>query len=57
MRASKEAEILSSRIENLDKSMQHLAELLTQLVVSSYKTQHLSDLEMFLQSESFTSGE
>lgn len=56
VRASKEAEILSSRIENLDKSMQHLAELLTQLVVSSYKTQHLSDLEMFLQSESFTSG-
>lgn len=56
IRAKKEAEILSTRIEELDKSMQHLATLLSSLVASSYQTQHLSDLEMFMQSANFTAG-
>lgn len=51
--AKKEIEILSARIENLSESMTKLAGLLTQLVASSYKAEHLSDLEMYLKTTNF----
>ncbi|MBQ6154349.1 hypothetical protein IJI99_00520, partial [bacterium] len=53
VRAGKEAEILSARIENLSESMEKMAALLTQLVVSSYKAQHISQLEIYLANENF----
>lgn len=53
IKAKKEVEILSARIENLSESMEKLAGLLTQLVASSYKSEHLSDLEMYLRTANF----
>lgn len=53
VRAGKEADILSARIDNLEQSMEHLAALLSQLVVTSYKAQHYSSLEMFLANKNF----
>lgn len=54
IKAKKEAEILSQRIENLSESMDKLAGLLTQLVVSSYKSTHVSELEMYLEAGNFS---
>lgn len=54
VKARKEVEILSARIENLGESMEKLARLLSQLVVTSYKANHVSDLEMYLSSDNFT---
>ncbi len=53
IKAKKEVEILSARIENLSDSMEKLAGLLTQLVASSYKAEHISDLEMYLKTANF----
>ncbi len=51
--AKREIEILSARIENLSLSMEKMAGLLTQLVASSYKAEHISDLEMYLKTTNF----
>ncbi len=56
VKAGKEAEILSARIENLAASMERMAALLSQLVVTSYKSQHVSTLEMFLANANFRSA-
>ena len=53
VKAGKEADILSARIENLSQSMERMAQLLSQLVITSYKTQKVSSLEMFLAHNSF----
>lgn len=53
VKAGKEADILSARIENLSQSMERMAELLAELVISSYKAQHVSNLEMFLANGTF----
>jgi peptidoglycan hydrolase CwlO-like protein len=53
IRAGKEIDVLSNRIDNLSDSMERLATLLTTLALSSYKAQHLSSLEMFLQADNF----
>lgn len=56
VRAKKEAEVLSSRIDNLSESMEKLAEMLTTLIAQSYKSQHVSNLEIFLANENFTAA-
>ena len=53
IRTKKEVAVLSERIDNLSASMEKLAQLLTKLAVSSYKAAHLSDLEMYLESNNF----
>ena len=53
VKAGKEADILSARIENLSQSMERMARLLSELVITSYKTQKVSSLEMFLAHNSF----
>ena len=53
VRAGKEADILEARINNLSESMEKLAALLSELVVASYKAEHVSNLEMYLQNSTF----
>ncbi len=53
IKAKKETEILTQRIENLSQSMEKLAGLLTKLAASAYKATHVSDLEMYLEAGNF----
>jgi peptidoglycan hydrolase CwlO-like protein len=53
VRANKEMDILAGRISQINQSKVALAAILSHLVTLSYKTQNISDLELFLATGNF----